>query len=238
MSASVVESSYDQLLNLFGEMSFADKLRFNSDAAQLMKKEGKVGAVGKAAKKEKVEGDKPKKKAAAGTMAWINFVKHIKETMPERFKDVKLEKERLAICGTIKLEDKEAYDKFVASYKGEHSDEESAAPSSPPVAATKAEKLATAKKALEAAAKKAAAPAAPAAKTPKKVEKKPVKVAKPAKAEVEDTMPKKEVSGETYFFDPETNALFAIINGSEFGGMVGYFQPDNEEEPIRFTDTA
>jgi hypothetical protein len=60
--------------------------------------------------------DKPKKMAAAGTMAWIAFVKHIKQTMPERFEGAKFEKERLAIVGTIKAEDKEGYDAFVAKY--------------------------------------------------------------------------------------------------------------------------
>jgi len=244
MSASNVDSSYDQLHTMFTEMSFSDKLRFNSDAAQLLKKEGKVGAVGKAAKKEKVEGDKPKKSAAVGTMAWINFVKHIKQTMPQRFEGVKLEKERLAIVGAIKLEDKDAYDAFVAKFKGDHSDTESVAEPVEPVAPvmTKAEKLAVAKKALEAAAKKPEVKKEAkkeeskkevAKKEPKKVAKKEVK-----KVEVEEAMPKKEVNGETYFFDPETNVLFAIINGSEFGGMVGYFQPDNEEMPIRFTDTV
>lgn len=59
----------------------------------------------------------PKKKAAAGTMAWIAFVKHVKQTMPQRFEGAKLAKESLAIAQAIKLEDKEAYDAFVANFK-------------------------------------------------------------------------------------------------------------------------
>lgn len=59
----------------------------------------------------------PKKKAAVGTMAWIAFVKHVKQTMPQRFEGAKLAKESLAIAQAIKLEDKEGYDAFVAKYK-------------------------------------------------------------------------------------------------------------------------
>ena len=59
----------------------------------------------------------PKKKAAVGTMAWIAFVKHVKQTMPQRFEGAKLAKESLAIAQAIKTEDKEAYDAFVANYK-------------------------------------------------------------------------------------------------------------------------
>jgi len=59
----------------------------------------------------------PKKKAAVGTMAWIAFVKHVKQTMPQRFEGAKLAKESLAIAQAIKTEDKEAYDAFVAKYK-------------------------------------------------------------------------------------------------------------------------
>ena len=59
----------------------------------------------------------PKKKAAVGTNAWIAFVKHVKQTMPQRFEGAKLAKESLAIAQAIKLEDKEGYDAFVTKYK-------------------------------------------------------------------------------------------------------------------------
>ena len=37
-------------------------------------------------------------------------------------------------------------------------------------------------------------------------------------------MPKKEIDGTEYWFDPKTNSLYAVVDGG-FGAFVGYFQP-------------
>ena len=68
--------------------------------------------------------------------------------------------------------------------------------------------------------------------------KKEVKKAAPKKEEKKEElpMPKKEIDGTEYWFDPETNGLYPIQDGG-FGALVGYFQPDNEDEPIRFTES-
>jgi hypothetical protein len=255
MSIASESTSYEQALTLVGEMPFADKLRFNAELATLLRKEGKSGAVGKAAKKEKKakDPDAPKRAAAPGTLAWIAFVKHCKDTMSERFSDCTLEKERLAVAKAIKAEDKDAYDAFVAKYKEEHSaapsedegETETAAtpalkPAAPPAAPlTAAQKL---EKLKAAAAEKKAAPAEKpkAAEKPKKEVKKaaakPKKEEKKAAPAEEPPMPKKTIEGTDYWFDPDTNGLYSIVDGG-FGAWVGYFQPDNEEEPIRHTES-
>lgn len=56
----------------------------------------------------------------------------------------------------------------------------------------------------------------------------------PAEAE-EDAMPKITIAGTAYWHDESTNGLYSIDAAGGFGDWVGYFQPDNEEEPIRLT---
>jgi hypothetical protein len=261
-------------------MPFADKLRFNTELATLLRKEGKSGAVGKAAKKEKKSKDPSiKRTAAPGTQAWIAFVKHCKDTMSERFTECTLEKERLAVAAAIKAEDKDVYDAFVVKFKSDHpvvlQGDHSASPSedeaedvSPPAPAPtptpvptlsakeKLEKLkaVTATVALKNAEPKAKAEkpvAAPKAKADKPVAtpkakaepkaKKEVKKAAPKAKAAEKTveeaaMPKKQIDGTDYWFDPDTNGLYNIVDGG-FGAWVGYFQPDNNETPIRRTES-
>ena len=118
-----------------------------------------------------------------------------------------------------------------------------------PKAAPKVEKPAAAAAAAAAAAKPAAKPAAApkaAAKAAAKAEKpaaaaaKPVKaVKKAAKVEEPPPMPQKEIDGTPYWHDPESNGLWevtgeTVVDGT--GSWIGYYQPGNEEEPIRFTE--
>jgi hypothetical protein len=58
----------------------------------------------------------------------------------------------------------------------------------------------------------------------------------PAEAE-EDAMPKITIDGTAYWHDESTNGLYSIDAAGGFGDWVGYYQPDNEEEPIRYTAT-
>ena len=49
-------------------------------------------------------------------------------------------------------------------------------------------------------------------------------------------MPKMTINGITYFHDESSNGLYGIdaaTNG--LSHWVGFFQPDNEAEPIRYT---
>ena len=249
MSIISESSSYDQAISLISEMPFADKLRLNVDLASLLKKEGKSGVVGKAAKKEKKARDPnaPKKSAPLGTLAWIAFVKHCKDTMSERFTECTKEPERLAVCKAIKAEDAAVYTEFCEQFKADHS--EDSIPSSPVAVAPaakvvltakeKLEKLKAAKAAIPAPAKAAAvAKAEKPKKEAKKVApvKKQVKKAETAPVAEEAAMPKKEIDGVEYWFDPETNGLYSVLDGG-FGAWVGFFQPENDDEPIRRTES-
>ena len=233
-----MSESFEQVLSLMSELSFSDKLRLNAELATSLKKEGKTGSVTKGVKKEKTG-----RTAAPGTLAWVAFVKHCKDTMPERFTDTTKEPERLTICKAIRAEDPESYKTFTEDFKAEHasSKEEVSEPEPEPVPVkTKAEKMAAAKTALAAAAaKKTAAPAAPAAKKPAApaAPKKPVKKAPAPKKVEEEVMPKLTIDGETYYHDTQTNSLWQIINGDEFGPMIGVYHPENEEgDQIEFAD--
>ena len=264
MSVVASESSYDQALSLFASLSFSEKLSFVAEATAALKKEGKSGSVGKAAKKDKKvkDEDAPKRTMSNGAKAWVAFVKDCKEKMPERFEGLARPDAKMTVCKAIKEEDPAAYeafkDKFIADSKGVVVE----AKTEPP-ALSKAEKIAKfneqAKKkapATSAAASPTAAsppavtppkkgakaekPEAPAA--PKKVVKAKKEAEKPKKKEAKEEseelpMPVKEIDGERYFTDIETNGLWKIENEKEMGAWVGFYQPGNEDEPIRYTDS-
>ena len=238
---------FDQTLATITEFSFSDKLRLNSELATLLKKEGKTGAVGKAAKKsaKASDGDKPKRKAAPGTLAWMAFVKHCKTTMAERFEGCTKEPERLTICKAIRAEDSAAYDAFTKDFVDNYSDAEAeevvAEPAAVPAPAAPVKAAKTPAKAAKATASATSAPAAPAtpAKTTKaKTPGAPTKAAKaktaPAAA---PAMPQIEVDGETYFHDRSNNGLYNLMEDGSLGAWVGFYQPTDEEEPIRYTES-
>jgi hypothetical protein len=287
-------SAYEQMLTMAAALTFSDKLRFNSEFAALLKKDGKTGPVGKAAKKEKSESKK-----SSGTKrksVWFAFVKQLKETMPERFADVKGGPAQNTVAKLIKNEDLATYEAYAAKFKLENgsssassvvTDAESssseaeaeAAPSSSSVAEPVQDKKAAlaaamaAKKAAAAAAKLPASPkpskeekaaakeaektakaaAKEAEKAAKAAEKEAAKAAKPKKepkkvaakaaaaapvvAEAEVTMPKLTIAGTTYWHDESSNGLYAVEADDSFGAWVGFFQPGDEETPIRYTDS-
>ena len=201
------DSTLDTIIAQIAELSFADKLVLNERIATALRKEGKSGKIGKAAKPKDAK-DKPKRDVAVGTLAWIAFVKHCKTEFADRFADIKLEKERLAVAKAIREEDKDAYDTFVSNYKAEHgsasnddADGEDA-PSSPVVTAPAPKVTAPAMKDKVAALKaKAAASSAPKTAAVTKsspapapvvsaTAKKPVKAAAPKKDAAKVTSPK------------------------------------------------
>lgn len=246
------DSSFDQALSLVTEFSFSDKLRFNSELASLLKKEGKTGAVGKAVKKAKSKDSegKPKRKAAPGTLAWMAFVKHCKATMAERFTETTKETERLSICKAIRAEDSASYETFINDFKANYSPAEEEvveAPAAAAKAAAPAAKTASASATSVASAtpkkvapkKTAETPATPPkteAKVPSAPKKAPKKVAK-VEAKTEPVMPQMEIDGENYFHDRSNNGLWKVEEGDSFGAWVGYYQPENAEEPIRYTES-
>ena len=237
--------SIESITAQIAELSFEDKLRLNVDLAGMIKKEAKV-------KPAKGKSDAPKRKTAVGTMAWIEFVKHCKQTMPDRFADCTKEPERLSVCKAIKDEDTSAYEAFVSKFKADSeppsevaSDEEKPAPklsAAEKVAALNAKKekevkekeVKEEKEKKEKKEKKEVKEVKEKKKEVKEVKKKEVK--KKEEVEEELSMPKKEINGKVYFHDPETNGLYGVNEGDEFGPWVGFYQPGNKE-PIRYTES-
>jgi hypothetical protein len=166
---------------------------------------------------------------------------------------------KLTICKEIRGEDEEAYKKFADDFMAKSSSTASVktSPVTSPsavkkVVATKSSVAAEAKpkadtgeekkkkitEAKEAAKQAKATAAAKEAKEAKEAKpKKEPKKTKAAEAKVAPSMPKKEIDGEEYFTDPDTNGLWKIDEDDRLGAWVGYFQPDNTEEPIRHTDS-
>ena len=236
-------STIDQITALIGELSFAEKLSINEQLASSIRKEGggKVGKKVKADKADKAEkADKPKRKAALGTLAWTAFVKHMKTTRPDDFEGISKESEKLVIVKGMKAEDPAAYDAFIAKYKEDHKDDASEAETSEvesvaePVAAPKVTKVVTkvvpkVPTVVATATAKKAAKAEPAKKVVKTVKKK----------EEAPPMPQIEIDGTTYWHDPESNGLWEVTGptvADGTGSWIGYYQPEKEDEPIRFTE--
>ena len=204
-------STIDQITALIGELSFAEKLTVNEQLASSLRKEGKEG--------KKVK-DKPKRKAALGTLAWGAYVKHIKTTQPDAFEGITKESEKLVIIKGIRAEDTAGYTSFTEAWKKEHT----------PVIDDEVEEPAPKVKV-----KTTVKPQKPAVKT-EKVKTTAKKAEKPKEV---PTMPQLEIDGTTYWHDPSSNGLWeatgeTIEDGT--GSWIGYYQPGNEEEPIRFTE--
>jgi len=276
-----MSSAIEQINTLLASLSFVEKLTLNEQIAGALRKEG--GGVkpvaAKGGKKSKnsaknadagseSEGEaKPKRKAAAGTLAWTAFVKHIKETQPEAFESVSKESDKLRIVKGIRSENMAAYDSFVEEWKAKYAASseaasvaegaeaaEEAVPAPAPVVVaaakpkTAAEKVAELKAVKAAAAASAAAAPAPAAAVP--AAKKPVKTVKAeapkkaakaaaAKATEEPQMDQVEIDGKMYWHDPGTHGLWEVTGETFSSGSsiwMGYFQPGNDDEPIRYTE--
>ena len=288
-----MSSAIEQINTHLASLSFAEMVTLNEQIGIALRKlSGGVKPAakgGKRSKKGSKNGDaasdseaeaKPKRKAAAGTLAWTAFVKHIKETQPAAFESVSKEADKLKIVKGIRSEDIAAYDSFVKDWKekyaasseaasvAEQAEEAEAvpapvpysdwgAPAKPKTAAEKLAELKAAKAAASAAA--SAATPAPAAATPKKPVKTvkaeeavpaPVPVAAPAKpkkaakatvakATEEPQMDQLEIEGKMYWHDPGTHGLWEVTGETFSSGSstwMGYFQPGNDEEPIRYTE--
>ena len=255
-----------ELISQVADLSLTDKLSLIDSVVASIRKEGGMPAKKKVKGEKADGAPKPKRKAALGTLAWTAYVKHCKTTMPDSFEGLTKESEKLVIVKGIRAEDPEGYTAFTEAWKAEHAEvsdvseaetesvAEEFVPAAKPVSAPKAAAKPAAKPAPKAAEPKAAAAAAAAkpAKAEKPVEKpvekpaakpaaaKPVakKPVKAAKVE-EPSMPQKEVDGVSYWHDPDSNGLWevtgpTVVDGT--GSWIGYFQPGDEAEPIRFTD--
>ena len=250
-------SAIEQITTLLESLSFAEKLTLNERIATAVRKEGGAKTGGKRGPKSKADNgeEKPKRKAALGTLAWTAYVKHIKSTQPDVFAGITKESDKLTIVKGIRAEDKDGYDSFVTAWKADHTDDASVSaeetevvepePKPSPVVKTMtaSEKIAALKAAKAAAAVSTSEPAPKKAAAPKKE----VKKAAAPKKEVKKAAPKEEAASQqlpqitledvTYWHDPETNGLWKV-EGETFSGesWTGYYQPGNDEEPIRYTE--
>ncbi len=242
-----------ELISQVADLSLTDKLSLIDSVVASIRKEGGMPAK-KKVKGEKADGaPKPKRKAALGTLAWTAYVKHCKTTMPDSFEGLTKESEKLVIVKGIRAEDPEGYTAFTEAWKAEHAEvsdvseaetesvAEEVVPAAKPVSAPKAAAKPAAKPAVKAAEPKAAAAAKPAkAEKPAAAAKPAPKAVKKAVKKVEEaTMPQKEVDGVSYWHDPDSNGLWEVTGptvADGTGSWIGYFQPGDEAEPIRFTD--
>ena len=236
------------MVSQVADLSLADKLSLIDSVIASIRKEGVSAKVSKAS--ENAEGEKkPKRKAALGTLAWTAYVKHIKTTQPDAFEGITKESEKLVIVKGIRAEDAEGYKTFTDAWKAERTESDAVSASETESVAESVVEEPVPKKAPKAAPK-----VTPAAKTPEKVAKAAAKLEKPAaataekpakavktvkKAKEEPSMPQKEIDGTNYWHHPKTNGLWEVTgetveNGT--GAWIGYFQPGNKEEPIRFTE--
>jgi hypothetical protein len=109
-------SSIAEIMSLVSALSLNDKLQLNAQLATAMAPSPKT----KGSNEPKAKSSRAGKPASLGTRAWGAFVKHVQETMPERFAPPALPKERLVIAGAIRLENPSAYEAFCAKFKDEN----------------------------------------------------------------------------------------------------------------------
>ena len=238
-------ASISDLTSQVADLSLADKLALIDSVVASIRKEGVSAKKAKVSKADKATSDKPKRKAALGTLAWTAYVKHMKTTQPEAFEGITKESEKLVIVKGIRAEDAEGCKTFTEAWKAERTESDAASVSETesvaesvvepvPKKATpkvtpkveKAEKPSTKPKVVKPAEKPATQKAKPVAKAAK------------AKAD-EPSMPQKEIDGTNYWHHPSTNGLWEVTGPTVedgTGSWIGYFQPGNDEEPIRFTE--
>jgi hypothetical protein len=263
-SVSSTVSNLDKALEIVSEMTFAEKLAFNMKFSALLAKEAKgAGAIAKAAKKEakskkEKDPDAPKRPQTAGQMAWKAFVKHCKETMSERFTDCTKEPERLAVCKAIRGEDTAAYDSFVEEFKAKVESGEivaKVAEPKPKKEPKKKEEKAKGKKAKaeesdvesekeEDKKKEEEKPKKPSAAAggggggtkPSAKEKLAAVTQKRKEKEEKKGFEQIDIEGEKFWLHKETKGLYERTQSNGFGSWIGYYQPENKEEPVRLTD--
>jgi hypothetical protein len=234
-------ASISELSSQVADLSLSDKLSLIETVVASIRKEGGMPVKKtKGSKAEKAEkADKPKRKAALGTRAWTAYVKHMKTSRPEAFEGLTKESDKLVIVKGIRAEDPDGYTAFTEAWKAENAETSSVEEASVAETASVAEAEEPPAQKPAPKPEKLAPKAEKEAEKPKATAKKPAK--KEAKKVVKETppMPQKEIDGVSYWHDPETNGLWEVTGPTVADGMgewIGYFQPDDEEEPIRFTE--
>jgi hypothetical protein len=218
-----------------------------------MRKEGKVSkkASKAAASASSSNSDESVTKRKDPLAPWRAFAKHVIETQPERFIDMKLQKEKMVVVSAIKKESMENYNTFVENWKASQVVGDTASPVqkvepvmkvAEPVqkVAEPVQKVAEPVQKVEPV-QKTASPLTPPPKVKtadeKKAEIKAKAAEKKAKKTEEQQMASIEIDGVTYWHEPATNALWEKTGDNFADGRVwtGYYQPGSLET-IRYTD--
>ena len=230
-------------------LSFDEKMTLLSELAKSLVGQGSsvktVKTETKTAKKEK-DPDAPKREATPLFKARTAYIAQIKVSHAERFAEDKAAGVKyLTTAKNIIDEDKPAFEAFVAEFiaSAGSSPSNAAAPAPAPAPAATPKKMTPAdlKKAAEAKKSSAAAPAAtatppkPAAKPAPGAPKKAVKTVAKTPV-VDDSLAKIEIFEEQYLRDTKTQALWKVDDDGNQGPFVGYYQPGEEDEPIRYAD--
>jgi hypothetical protein len=220
---------------MISTLNLTDKLALNQLLAASIAKEIGTAPV-TAGKKSKKDPNAPKRAAAPGVLAWNAFIKHCKTTQPTLFEGIKLEKDRLAICGGIKEKDLPAYQAWVAEFI--KNIPAASAPASAPSSDTEDKpaevKASKPKKSDE-------QKAAEKQKRKEKADAKKATASSPAAAPApsaeatEGDMIKKTIKGKHYLMDPESGNLYATDSKHQsVGDYVGKFNADDDANPIDF----
>lgn len=228
------------LISMISTMNLSDKLALNQLLAASIAKEIGTGPVA-TGKKSKKDPNAPKRAAAPGVLAWNAFIKHCKTTQPTLFEGIKLEKDRLAICGGIKEKDLPAYQAWVAEFI-KTLPALPAAPASAPASAPSSD---TENKPEEVKASKPKKEKSDEQKAAEKQKRKEKADAKKATASApapvafaeatEGDMIKKTIKGKQYLMDPESGNLYATDSKHQsVGDYVGKFNADDDANPIDF----
>ena len=221
-------------------LSLADKVTLNQLLAASIAADitGNIKAAPAEKTKKQKDPNAPKKEAAPGVKAWNAFVKHCKATQPTLFTDIKLEKERLAICGSIKEKDLPAYQAWVAEFlKNLPASAPSTAPATPATSDTEEAPVTAAKKPKKE--KTAEQKAADSQKSKKKAAAKKTVPVIPATIEddgdADGGMVKKDIKGKHYLMDPSSGNLYSTdAKGQSLGDYVGKFRAGDDATPIDF----
>ena len=243
-------STIEQIMIMVATLSFADKLILNERIGTSMRKEGKVSkkaskAAASASASSVSNSDESVTKRKDPLAPWRAFAKHVIETQPERFIDMKLQKEKMVVVSAIKKESMENYNTFVENWKASQVVGETASPvqKAEPVMKVAEPVQKVAEPVMKAAepVMKASSPVTPPPKVKtadeKKAEIKAKAAEKKAKKTEEQQMASIEIDDVTYWHEPATNALWEKTGDNFADGRVwtGYYQPGSLET-IRYTD--
>lgn len=176
--------SIAKIMLLVEKLSASEKLQLNEQLAASM-----VGQTSSApAKSSKASRNGNPSVLKGKPSAWMAFISHAKETMPERFAPPALPKDRAAIAKAIKVENPEAYKAFCEKFHAENpasaaSDVEADAPAaSAPVSPAPAAAAPASPAPVAVSAPVASAPVSPVADDPKAAAKAKAMAAKAARA--------------------------------------------------------